>query len=137
MARRGSGFGDKLADSGHRLVGLGQVGKERPRMEHHRGLHEAGVDPGGAGQAVARDRARRCHIAQSGLSASTQALEADLGVQLFARTTRRVTLALVSAGQARSEAGQALLSEIDSNIAVRPVREAPSPRHGRSAVPRL
>ena len=36
--------------------------------------------------------AERLHIVQSGLSASIQALEEDLGAALFVRTTRRVEL---------------------------------------------
>ncbi|QSB13238.1 LysR family transcriptional regulator [Natronosporangium hydrolyticum] len=46
--------------------------------------------------------ARRLHLAQSGLSASVQGLERELGAELFIRTTRRVTL---------TEAGRALLPE--------------------------
>jgi DNA-binding transcriptional LysR family regulator len=57
--------------------------------------------------AVAEERnftraARRVHIVQSGLSASVRALERDLGVRLFARSTRRVEL---------TEEGRALLGE--------------------------
>jgi DNA-binding transcriptional LysR family regulator len=53
--------------------------------------------------AVAEERhftraARRAHIVQSGLSASIQALERDLGTPLFARSTRRVEL--TAAGEA-------------------------------------
>jgi DNA-binding transcriptional LysR family regulator len=55
--------------------------------------------------AVAEERhfgraARRCHIGQSGLSVSIQALETDVGVPLFVRTSRTVRL---------SNAGLALL----------------------------
>jgi DNA-binding transcriptional LysR family regulator len=46
--------------------------------------------------------ARRCHIVQSGLSASIRALERELGADLFARSTRHVEL---------TEAGRALLPE--------------------------
>jgi DNA-binding transcriptional LysR family regulator len=46
--------------------------------------------------------ARRCHIVQSGLSASVRALERELGADLFARSTRHVEL---------TEAGRALLPE--------------------------
>jgi DNA-binding transcriptional LysR family regulator len=44
----------------------------------------------------------RVHIAQSGLSASVRALERELGVTLFARTTRRVAL---------TEAGRVFVTE--------------------------
>ena len=39
--------------------------------------------------------ARRLHIVQSGLSAAIRALEDDLGVTLFTRTTRRVDLTAI------------------------------------------
>jgi DNA-binding transcriptional LysR family regulator len=47
--------------------------------------------------AVAEERqftraAQRCHIGQSALSTAIRTLERDLGVTLFARTTRRVDL---------------------------------------------
>lgn len=45
--------------------------------------------------------AERLHLAQQGLSASIRNLEADLGVQLFSRSTRHVTL---------TAAGEALLA---------------------------
>src|SRR3954471_20318022 len=48
-------------------------------------------------EAVARSggftrAAAELHVAQSAVSAQVRALEAELGVPLFARTTRRVTL---------------------------------------------
>jgi DNA-binding transcriptional LysR family regulator len=46
--------------------------------------------------------AARCHIVRSGLSASIHALERELGIPLFVRTTREVRL---------TDAGQALLGE--------------------------
>jgi DNA-binding transcriptional LysR family regulator len=51
--------------------------------------------------------AARMHIAQSGLSSSIRALEADLGGRLFTRTTRRVTL--TAAGRTFLPAARALL----------------------------
>jgi len=58
--------------------------------------------------AVAEERsfskaARRVNIVQSGLSASIRALEQELGIDLFLRTTRRVDL---------TEAGRVFLAEV-------------------------
>lgn len=52
--------------------------------------------------------ASRVHIAQSGLSSSIRSLERELGVALFARTTRRVAL---------TEAGQSFVGEARKVIA--------------------
>jgi DNA-binding transcriptional LysR family regulator len=72
--------------------------------------------------AVAEERhftraAERVVIVQSGLSASIRALEAELGADLFVRSTRRVSL---------TAAGQALLPEARRTLA--------SARAGRDAV---
>ncbi|MFB0614565.1 LysR substrate-binding domain-containing protein [Streptomyces sp. AGS-58] len=71
--------------------------------------------------AVAEDQhftraAERLMVSQSGLSASIRALERELRVPLFLRTTRRVTL---------TEAGRALLAEAERILAqVRSAHEA-------------
>jgi DNA-binding transcriptional LysR family regulator len=52
--------------------------------------------------------ARRLHVVQSGVSASIQALERELGVDLFDRTTQRVLL---------TDAGTALLPEARRTLA--------------------
>ena len=51
--------------------------------------------------------AERLHLAQQALSAAVRRLEADLGVQLFTRSTRRV--ALTAAGEALVEAARHVL----------------------------
>jgi DNA-binding transcriptional LysR family regulator len=66
--------------------------------------------------------AMRVHIAQSGLSASVRALERELGVTLFARTTRRV--ALTEAGRVFvAEARRVLAAADAARAAVVGVRE--------------
>lgn len=52
--------------------------------------------------------ARRLHLAQSGLSAAVRALERELGLPVFDRTSRRVTL---------TDAGAALLPEARATLA--------------------
>lgn len=66
--------------------------------------------------AVARDgsftvAAQRIHIVQSALSASIRRLEAELGAQLFERTTRRVVL--TEAGRALLPVAHRLVADID------------------------
>nr|CEL23157.1 LysR-family transcriptional regulator [Kibdelosporangium sp. MJ126-NF4]CTQ90295.1 LysR-family transcriptional regulator [Kibdelosporangium sp. MJ126-NF4] len=66
--------------------------------------------------AVAREgsftgAAQRAHIVQSALSASIRRLEAELGAQLFERTTRRVIL--TEAGRALLPIAQRLLADVD------------------------
>lgn len=66
--------------------------------------------------------ARRVNIVQSALSASISALEDDLGVRLFHRTTRQVRL--TSAGEALYERATATLSSVrQARRAVAAVRE--------------
>ncbi|WP_436534885.1 LysR family transcriptional regulator [Actinoplanes sp. HUAS TT8] len=72
---------------------------ELRQLEHFVAVAEEGV--------FAR-AAARCRIAPSGLSTSIRALEADLGAELFARTTRRVTL--TTAGSALLPQARATLS---------------------------
>lgn len=66
--------------------------------------------------AVAEERsftraAERCHVVQSALSHQIKALERELGVTLFARTSRRVDL--TAAGTAFLEAARASLEAAD------------------------
>ncbi|MEV4316045.1 LysR family transcriptional regulator [Actinocrispum sp. NPDC049592] len=66
--------------------------------------------------AVAREgsftaAAQRAHIVQSALSASVRKLEAELGAQLFERTTRRVIL--TDAGRALIPVANRLLADLD------------------------
>jgi len=85
--------------------------------------------------AVAEERhftraASRLHIVQSGLSASIQALEDEMGAALFLRTTRRVSL---------TPAGQALLEEarrvlIAAKVARNVVADMRSLQRGRLMV---
>ncbi|GIF14709.1 LysR family transcriptional regulator [Actinoplanes teichomyceticus] len=55
--------------------------------------------------------AGRLHVAQSAVSAQIRALEAELGVELFARTTRRV--ALTPAGEMFVARARRVLAELD------------------------
>jgi DNA-binding transcriptional LysR family regulator len=55
--------------------------------------------------------AERLHIAQSAISAQIRSLEAELGVTLFARTTRRV--ALTPAGEMFVARARRVLAELD------------------------
>ncbi|GAA4602192.1 LysR family transcriptional regulator [Actinoplanes octamycinicus] len=55
--------------------------------------------------------AERLHVAQSAVSAQIRALEAELGVTLFARTTRRV--ALTPAGEMFVARARRVLAELD------------------------
>ena len=55
--------------------------------------------------------AERLHVAQSAVSAQIRALEAELGVALFARTTRRV--ALTPAGELFVTRARRVLAELD------------------------
>lgn len=68
--------------------------------------------------------ARRVNIVQSALSASISALEDDLGVRLFHRTTRQVRL--TAAGEALYERATATLSS------VRQARSRPCASCGRA-----
>ena len=70
--------------------------------------------------AVAEERnftraAARCHVVQSALSHQIKSLERELGVQLFARTSRRVELS--AAGTAFLPAAQATLDAADRAVA--------------------
>ncbi|MFF3868892.1 LysR family transcriptional regulator [Micromonospora sp. NPDC001898] len=70
--------------------------------------------------AVAEERnftraAERCHIVQSAMSHQIKALEREIGVQLFARTSRRVEL--TAAGAAFLPAAQASIDAADRAIA--------------------
>ncbi|QWF22320.1 LysR family transcriptional regulator [Nocardioides sp. LMS-CY] len=56
--------------------------------------------------------AERLHIAQPPLSQQIRRLEADLGVELFSRTTRRVDL--TAAGAAYLERARAILDAVDA-----------------------
>ncbi|OAH16212.1 LysR family transcriptional regulator [Streptomyces jeddahensis] len=67
--------------------------------------------------AVAEERhfgraAERLHMAQPPLSQAIRRLEAELGVELFQRTTRRVDL--TSAGRAYLDRVRAILAEVDA-----------------------
>lgn len=55
--------------------------------------------------------AKQLHVAQSAVSAQIRALEGELGVQLFARTTRRVTL--THAGELFLARTRRVLAELD------------------------
>ncbi|MFT4087815.1 MAG: LysR family transcriptional regulator [Gordonia sp. (in: high G+C Gram-positive bacteria)] len=59
--------------------------------------------------------AERCHIVQSALSHQIKALEREIGVTLFARTSRRVEL--TSAGEAFLPAARASLAAADRAVA--------------------
>src|SRR5690606_13883593 len=70
--------------------------------------------------AVAEERnftraAERCHIVQSAMSHQIKALEREVGVQLFARTSRRVEL--TAAGAAFLPAARASIEAADRAIA--------------------
>lgn len=56
--------------------------------------------------------AARLHVAQSAVSAQIRALESELGVALFRRTTRRVTL--TAAGERFLERARRALAELDT-----------------------
>ncbi|MBB5538931.1 DNA-binding transcriptional LysR family regulator [Rhizobium giardinii] len=60
--------------------------------------------------------AARAHIAQPALSTQIQALERELGVQLFARSTRRVELTM--AGENSYDRSVRILSDIDVSAEV-------------------
>ena len=72
---------------------------ELRQLEHFVAAAEAGHFTRAAG---------RCHISQSALSTSIRSLERELGVPLFARTTRKVEL---------TEAGRVLLDEARGTLA--------------------
>ncbi|MBN9747578.1 hypothetical protein DMP23_41880 [Amycolatopsis sp. A1MSW2902] len=56
--------------------------------------------------------AQDVHVVQSALSASIRKLEADLGAELFDRTTRRVTL--TPAGEALLPLARQIAADVDS-----------------------
>jgi DNA-binding transcriptional LysR family regulator len=64
--------------------------------------------------------AERLHMAQPPLSAAIRQLERELGVDLFTRTTREVTL--TDAGQAFLEGARRTLADVD-----RAAEDAPAP----------
>jgi DNA-binding transcriptional LysR family regulator len=74
--------------------------------------------------------AERLHITQPPLTVAVRRLERELGVQLFERTTRRVTL--TAAGHAFRERVQAAVSDLDS--AAGDVAEVAAGRSGRIRV---
>ena len=59
--------------------------------------------------------AERCHVVQSALSHQVKALETELGVRLFARTSRRVDV--TAAGEAFVEAARQSLAAADRAVA--------------------
>ncbi|HJB64590.1 MAG TPA: LysR family transcriptional regulator, partial [Candidatus Microbacterium pullistercoris] len=70
--------------------------------------------------AVAEERsftraAERCHVVQSALSHQVKALEAELGVRLFERTSRRVDI--TAAGEAFVAAARQSLAAADRAVA--------------------
>lgn len=74
--------------------------------------------------------AEHLHVAQSAVSAQVRALEAELGVALFARTTRRVTL--TGAGELFLARARRVLSELDGARAE--LAELAAVVHGRVAI---
>jgi DNA-binding transcriptional LysR family regulator len=85
--------------------------------------------------AVAEERhfgraARRLHIAQPPLSRQIQALEVELGVTLFDRSTRRVEL--TAAGEALLRHARRITEELE--LAVREARRAANGQIGRITV---
>lgn len=76
---------------------------ELRQIEHFLAVVQAGSFTGAA---------HRAHIVQSALSASIRKLEAELGTQLFERTTRRV--ALTEAGRALLPAAHRITADVDA-----------------------
>lgn len=74
--------------------------------------------------------AARLQVAQPPLTQQIHRLEADLGVRLFERTTRRVTL--TAAGEALQREMSVLLPQFDD--AIMHLREVAAGRHGRIAI---
>ncbi|BAL89028.1 putative LysR-family transcriptional regulator [Actinoplanes missouriensis 431] len=74
--------------------------------------------------------AERLHVAQSAVSAQIKALEAELGLALFARTTRRV--ALTPAGELFVARARRVLAELDG--ARTEIHEITSVVHGRVSI---
>ncbi|MFC9354544.1 LysR substrate-binding domain-containing protein [Arthrobacter sp. NPDC057013] len=74
--------------------------------------------------------AERLHITQPPLTVAVKGLERELGVQLFDRTTRRVTL--TGAGQAFKDRVQAAVADLDA--AARDVADVAAGKSGRIRV---
>jgi DNA-binding transcriptional LysR family regulator len=74
--------------------------------------------------------AARVHVAQQALSASIRELEAKLGVRLFTRSTRHVSL--TSAGEVLVPAARRILADVAA--ALHDVQQAAAGRQGRIAV---